>query len=161
MKKMNRRQFLYGTTAIAMPVLGGCGGDEFVVFLKHVDRKKASEIAERILSELRKPVILDNHINYISGSIGIVIIPDDAKSAEEAIKNADTAMYAAKKGGKDRFEFFMNKMSEDTQRKLILKNNLYNALKKDELIPFFQPQMDKNDNLYGSEVLVRWIKMEK
>jgi diguanylate cyclase (GGDEF)-like protein len=140
-------------------LVGRFGGDEFVVFLKDIDKEtRVIEIAQRILNKLKQPIKLGNHTHYISGSIGIALIPKDGDNVVEIIKNADTAMYAAKKRGKDRFEFFTKQMSEEAKKRLKTKNDLYNALRKDELVPFFQPQMDKHDKLYGSEVLVRWIK---
>ena len=135
------------------------GGDEFLVFLKDIDQESmVIEIAQRILKEIKEPIKLGEHTHHISGSIGIALIPRDGENVEEIIKNADNAMYSAKRKGKDRFEFFTKTLSELAKKRINLKNDLYEALKQDELIPFFQPQIDKNNNLYGSEVLVRWIK---
>ena len=138
------------------------GGDEFVVYLKDVDKDIIKDVASRILNEIKKPIENKNGIiNYVSGSIGIAIVPDDSINLNTLIKYADIAMYRAKEEGKDRFVFFNTKMEEEVKKITKLKSDLIRAIENDELEPFFQPQFDKNDKLYGAEALVRWRKNNK
>ncbi len=138
------------------------GGDEFVVYLKDVDKDTIKDVASRILNEIKKPIENKNGIiNYVSGSIGIAIVPDDSINLNTLIKYADIAMYRAKEEGKDRFVFFNTKMEEEVKKITKLKSDLIKAIENDELEPFFQPQFDKNDKLYGAEALVRWRKNNK
>ncbi|GAB6045763.1 hypothetical protein JCM11957_13610 [Caminibacter profundus] len=132
------------------------GGDEFVIQLNDVKNKNyVITIAQRVLNSIKKPIQIGNHIHHLTTSIGISIAPTDTSNVEELLKNADTAMYRAKQNGKDRFEFFTKEMSEIAEERMYLRNVLHKLIENNEFLVYFQPQIDKNEKLYGSEVLVR------
>jgi len=132
------------------------GGDEFVIQLNDVKNKNyVIIIAQRVLNSIKKPIQIGNHIHHLTTSIGISIAPTDTSNVEELLKNADTAMYRAKQNGKDRFEFFTKEMSEIAKERMHLRNVLHKLIENNEFLVYFQPQIDKNEKLYGSEVLVR------
>ena len=141
----------------ASDVIARFGGDEFVILLhniKHID--EIIELAQRILTKLKEPIVLDNHKYYVSSSIGISMAPDDSIDAETLIKYADIAMYKAKKSGKDRLTFYQSDMSDEAKKRISLKNDIHQALTNNEFELYYQPQIDKNEKLIGMEVLIRW-----
>jgi diguanylate cyclase (GGDEF)-like protein len=132
------------------------GGDEFVILLNDVKNKEyIVDIVQRILEEIKKPLKVDDKIHYLTTSIGISVAPMDSEDADELLKNADTAMYKAKQEGKDRFEFFTDEMSKLALKRLKIKEMLHDCIQNNEFIIHYQPQIDKNDKLFGSEALVR------
>jgi len=137
-------------------VVARFGGDEFVILFYDIDSFKTISVLEKILNKIREPVILNDVKYYLSASIGVSMAPNDGTNAEILIKNADTAMYKAKNAGKDRFEFYTKSMGEEANKRISLKNSLYQALERNEFKTFFQPQIDKNGKLFGMEVLIRW-----
>jgi diguanylate cyclase (GGDEF)-like protein len=138
------------------------GGDEFVIVLSHVNNKEElKKIADKILINIKKPIIINGKYFYISVSIGIANYPKDATDFDTLVRLADSAMYEAKKTGKDRYQFFQKEISEKIDKKLELKNHLRNAMLKDEFEIYFQPQIDKFEKTYGAEVLIRWNHPKK
>lgn len=87
-------------------LVGRLGGDEFVCFLKNTNEKIAEQIAERIVISLSNPVVVSGQHFAGTASIGIAISPHDGRNIEELLKNADIAMYQAKRQGKKRFHFY-------------------------------------------------------
>lgn len=143
-------------------VIARFGGDEFVVMLEKVtDKKTVETIAKKILKEIKKEIFINNQKCYLSGSIGISFYPDDAKDFDTLLKYADTAMYKAKREGKDRYYFFNSTMSKEADLKIQIKSNLIKALKNNEFELYYQPQIDKNGKLIGMESLIRWNHPEK
>jgi len=143
-------------------VVARFGGDEFVVLLDNIiDDNSIAELTHRILKVLKQPMELENINHYVSGSIGISIAPDDSKDMAQLIKFADTAMYRSKQQGKDRFNFYNSSMTKDANQRLAIKSSLHNALKHKEFEIYFQPQIDRNNHLYGAEILIRWNHPEK
>lgn len=134
------------------------GGDEFVVVLsqvRHLD--EVTLAAERIVSTLITSFHhADQELN-LTTSIGISVFPDDADSAESLVKNADTAMYRAKKQGRNNFQYFTTEMNERTLELLQLENSLRKALERQELRVYYQPKVDvKSGKITGMEALARW-----
>lgn len=134
------------------------GGDEFTVLLSAIERNEdAATVAERIRVNLAKPLIFGDHELYTTTSIGIAIYPDDGDTAEELLKNADVAMYYAKRGGGNRYHYFTAKMSETALRRLNLENHLRKAIELDELELHYQPQLDVVTGKFCAlEALIRW-----
>ncbi len=134
------------------------GGDEFVIILDPVKtREEAALMAEKILTVTKEPMEVQNYHLTTSASIGIALYPDDGLSKNEIIKYADSAMYHAKESGKDRYEFYTEKLSVDIQMRLDLEQELKYALKKKELYLHYQPQYDlENRKVFGAEALLRW-----
>lgn len=140
------------------PTLARLGGDEFTVLLSMIKRKEdVANVAERIRMNLNQPLIIGDHELYMATSIGIAIYPDDGSYAEELLKNADLAMYYAKRGGGNNYQYFTTRMSEMALQRLKLENHLRKAIELNELELHYQPQLDIGKGEFCAlEALVRW-----
>jgi diguanylate cyclase (GGDEF)-like protein len=138
------------------------GGDEFTVLLSTIERNEdAATVAERIRLNLAQPLIFGDHELYTTTSIGITIYPDDGETAEELLKNADLAMYYAKRSGGNMYRYFSAKMSETALQRLTLENQLRKAIERGELDLHYQPQLDVvTGEFCGLEALLRWDSHE-
>jgi len=134
------------------------GGDEFTVILTDLDNELDSElIAEKILAQLALPFNLDEQEVYVTGSIGITVFPSDGDTAERLYQNADNAMYAAKEAGRNQFSFFTAEMQKQAETRLILLNELRQAIENKEFELYYQAVIDIKDNsLSSAEALIRW-----
>ncbi len=142
--------------------LARLGGDEFTVLLSRIARNEdAASVAERIRINLAELFNFGHHELYTTSSIGIAIYPEDGDSAEELLKNADMAMYYAKRSGGNKFQYFSNRMTEAALRRLNLENHLRKAIERQELTLFYQPFFDIAKTQYcGVEALLRWNSPE-
>jgi diguanylate cyclase (GGDEF)-like protein/PAS domain S-box-containing protein len=133
------------------------GGDEFVVVLEDVeDPGEAVQVAERIADELRRPFVLEGRELYATASIGISWGKARTKSAEDLLRDADTAMYQAKRSGSD-YRVFDPDMYERVVRRLKLENDLRRAVGEGEFVVHYQPIFDfASREPWGVEALVRW-----
>ncbi|MGI9332751.1 MAG: putative bifunctional diguanylate cyclase/phosphodiesterase [Gammaproteobacteria bacterium] len=138
------------------------GGDEFTVVLSHIaSGDDAVIVAERILRSLAQVVDLGGSEVVVSPSIGIAIGPRDGAHVDELIKHADTAMYEAKRGGKNRYAFFSRHMNEEANERLHTESRLRRAIEQDLLELHFQPLVSSRTNVVSSvEALVRWTDEE-
>lgn len=138
--------------------LARLGGDEFTVMLSMIEENNAAAIvAERIRMNLSQPFKVDNHELFTSSSIGIAIYPDDGYRAEELLKNADMAMYYAKREGGNGYCYFSREMGAAALRRLTLENHLRKAIERNELDLHYQPQLDIDSGKFtGLEALLRW-----
>ncbi len=136
------------------------GGDEFIIVLTDLmDNDTVVQIAQKILLQLNAPFDIDGMQIVTSFSIGISIYPVDNMSFEGLLNQADTAMYAAKKQGRNTFRFFSNDMNIASIERMEMENGLRRALENNELSLYYQPQYSINDRqLMGAEVLLRWTK---
>ena len=143
------------------------GGDEFVVMLKDLDgdageaSSQAKIVAEKILADFRRPFIVENQEYYSSPSIGITVFDDQKNAVEEILKRADLAMYQAKASGRNSLRFFETTMQEVMTTRTLQEKNLRTALHRNELVLFYQPKVNANDEVVGTEALVRWQSPEK
>ena len=139
------------------------GGDEFMVLLSDLPNiDHASSIAKKIQNQLQLPLEINRHQLFISASIGIVLGDRDYKLAEHVLRDADTAMYQAKKRGKACHQVFNPKMHRNTSKRLKLEIDLRLALKHEELAVYYQPIMALDTGaLIGFEALVRWNHPER
>ncbi|MBX9704942.1 MAG: EAL domain-containing protein, partial [Gammaproteobacteria bacterium] len=130
-----------------------------VVMLTGIERKEdISGIAYKALDAIAKPFVIYNYELFVSASIGISIYPKDGNDEQALLKNADIAMYRAKEGGKNRFEFYTDVMNSAAMRRLQLEGQLQQALERNELILHYQPQASlQTGHIIGVEVLVRWM----
>jgi diguanylate cyclase (GGDEF)-like protein len=144
------------------------GGDEFVILLCEVAdepdkaRDKCWKIAEKVLASLGEPYRLGDYSYRVTPSIGIVLFPDAAETAEDVLKHADMAMYRSKRDGRNAIRFYNPQMHRNAQRKLALEQELRNAIDRLELRLHFQPQFDlQTGRPSGAEVLLRWLHPER
>ncbi len=145
-------------------VVARLGGDEFTVVLKQIsDTSSPERVAADIIAALSSPYTLDEgEVNYLSASIGISLYPNDAKDAETLLKNADQAMYMAKRQGRNRYQFFTPQMEDETRERIQLTSDLKTATQNQELAAYYQPIIDlQNHTIYKAELLIRWIHPQR
>jgi len=134
------------------------GGDEFVVLLhdtKHAEY--AAMTAKRILSAVALPHVIAGRDLVVTASIGISVYPFDGLNAETLIKNADTAMYQAKAGGRQIFRFFTQEMNVLAVERQSMEEDLRRALVRNEFALLYQPVVDlQSGAITGAEALLRW-----
>ena len=133
------------------------GGDEFAVLVEDMrGRADAVRVAERILSALTKKLLIEGKEVFVNGSVGIAIT-HGGDSADDVLRNADVAMYAAKGEGKGRFQIFDGAMHEGVMERLDLKTDLQRAVERNEFVVNYQPLFDLNTGrVVSAEALVRW-----
>lgn len=143
--------------------LARLGGDEFTIILEGLqDAQETEFVARKVLQAISQPVSIDEHQLYISSSIGISIYPDHGTSATELLMQADAAMNQAKNDGRNGYTLFNNSLTLRAQERLVLESRLREALRKDELVPFFQPQVNtRTGRVEGFEALARWISPDE
>ena len=134
------------------------GGDEFAILLSTLSKEEeVAPIINRYLKELAKPFNIDRYSLSITSSVGVSFFPKDGQTALALLKNADSAMYAAKSRGPNNFKFYTPQMSVGTKKQLQLANDLHEALKNDQLTLHYQPLIDLKDGaIIGAEALLRW-----
>ncbi|MBD1864146.1 MULTISPECIES: EAL domain-containing protein [Trichocoleus] len=134
------------------------GGDEFTLLFPDIAYvEDISKMAHRILEVLKAPFFLEQQELYISGSLGIALFPYDGENAATLLKNSDTAMYRAKQQGRNNYQFYSPEMNTTAREQLELETDLRKALTKDELLLYYQPQVDINTGeIIGLEALLRW-----
>lgn len=134
------------------------GGDEFTVVLSDVRAIDDIErIARRIIDSLSEPIPLQTHNPVVTPSIGVAMYPQDGASADELVKNADAAMYAAKADGRAHFRFYNEAMNRRSIEQLKLEEDLREALRSKQLELHYQPQIETLSGRVASlEALVRW-----
>ena len=149
-------------------IVSRLGGDEFVVLIDpFVHTDELSVIAAKIIEAVRQIIQLEDQELQVTCSMGISVYPDDISADELSLecenvanlllRNADTAMYRAKENGKNNFEYYKTAMTVRAIERMALEKNLRNALKEDQFVVYYQPQVDATeDTLVGMEALVRW-----
>ncbi len=133
------------------------GGDEFALLLERTDHETALEITDRVLVALRDPVEIAGRTIVIGASIGVAFADDSVSTTEVVLRNADVAMYHAKRGGKGTVHVFDEAMYLSAFERLELKGDLENALGRDELHLEYQPLISlASSTIVGFEALLRW-----
>jgi len=135
------------------------GGDEFTIMLMGIRKHRdAAVVAQRILDSLNRPFIVDGLEVLIGTSIGISVLSEENRGAEDLVRNADLAMYKAKSAGKHNFKFHEESMNTDIVLRNTMTDALRNALDANELKLHYQPIIDTNTHVItGVEGLVRWM----
>lgn len=139
------------------------GGDEFMFLLPSVtDSEQLIKRVERMLALFQQPYSRDGYQFHITASIGISLYPDDAQDIEMLMIHADTAMYHAKRRGKNRYAIYAAEMNTKSHEKIKMETSLRLALDNNEFRLFYQPQIDiKTGQIKGVEALIRWFHPER
>jgi diguanylate cyclase (GGDEF)-like protein/PAS domain S-box-containing protein len=134
------------------------GGDEFLIVLTHVnDIPDVASSAERFMDAMTTRFVIQGHSLNVGCSLGISIFPEHGADSDTLIKHADAAMYSAKDGGRNNFQFFTADMNAEAVERLILESGLRLALDKKELFIVYQPQMNiTTGKISELEALLRW-----
>jgi len=134
------------------------GGDEFVVLLADLHQvEDAALVAEKMIAAVSSGCQIDGSELHIAPSIGLAIFPNDGDSPDSLLRNADIAMYHAKRDGGARFCFFAPQMQEAASRRLALGNALRRAIGAGEFVMHYQPKIDASSGaICGFEALIRW-----
>ncbi|WP_344808332.1 putative bifunctional diguanylate cyclase/phosphodiesterase [Allohahella marinimesophila] len=142
--------------------LARLGGDEFIVMpdLSHDSlievADEVSRLATKILGAFREAFELEGNLYRIGISIGISLIDDGKKTADEVIRQADTAMYQAKKLGGSCMAFFEPELQTAADERMQLERELGSGIAEGQFVAYFQPQFDCAGALIGAEALIRW-----
>ncbi|MEQ1599542.1 MAG: PAS domain S-box protein [Methylotenera sp.] len=143
------------------------GGDEYVVVLEDLSDQgfeaaaQTEIIANKILASLNQPFELDIHEHLITPSIGITVFDGHGATIEELLKQADIAMYQAKKAGRNTMRFFNPQMQISITARVAIERELRKALENKQLHLYYQIQVDNLGNPLGAEALIRWIHPER
>ncbi len=134
------------------------GGDEFVIICEGIGKHvEAYLIADRIVFALRNPMTVEDKPHFLTGSAGISFGKGGAHTPEDLLRNADSAMYAAKQGGRDRWEIYRADMQSQNLIELEIANGLRTAVENNEIEPYFQPIVNAaSGRIIGAELLARW-----
>jgi len=133
------------------------GGDEFGLLLDGAGEDQAVEVAQRLLSRLSEPLEVAGRQLSLGASIGVALHPRDGEDADELVRRADVAMYAAKEAGRGRVETFRHELGRELGESLGLEHELRQALHRREFRVHYQPNVDlATGEIVGVEALVRW-----
>ena len=147
----------------AQDTIARLGGDEFTIILEELSQPEdAAIVAQKVISILSMPIQLEEDEVFIGGSIGISVFPNDADNTAGLIKNADMAMYQAKKQGRGRYVFYTEDLAHTAQERFQLEHKLRQAIEQEQLEVYYQPQIDwRIGKTIGAEALVRWNDPER
>ena len=143
------------------------GGDEFVLLLEGLSEERAQaavqarSVGEKVLEVLSQPYLLEGNEFHSSSSMGITLFVNYKQKLDELLKQADTAMYEAKKSGRNTLRFFDPVMQEELEVRAQLEVGLREALRKEEFRLYYQMQVDHTGHVLGAEVLLRWVHPER
>ncbi len=141
------------------------GGDEFVYILSNTGNTEneaintSQTVATRVIETMAKPIEIGEYSLHITPSIGIAVFPDtfdDGNDSEIVLQHADTAMYRAKKQGRNCYAFFNPEMHIEASKRLIIEDHLRKAIKNNELHMEYQPIVNTDEKIIAAEALVRW-----
>ncbi len=139
------------------------GGDEFVILMDHLDSpERAIELARRIRRAFMEPLVVEDRHIFTSASVGIVPSLRGYEDPNDVLRDADTAMYAAKEAGRARYRVFDQHMRDEAVAALELENGLWQALALDQFTVRYGPiHRLSDDHVVGFEALVRWQHPER
>ncbi|MBV9911288.1 MAG: EAL domain-containing protein [Sinobacteraceae bacterium] len=142
--------------------LARLGGDEFLVLLPNLrSAADASAVAARLIQALREPVHLARNALVVTPSIGIALYPQDGADAEALLRNADLAMYYAKRKSPGTFAYYDPAMNAAALQRFMIEDRLRGALARNEFSLNYQPQFDlSSGSVSGMEALLRWTSVE-
>lgn len=133
-------------------------GDEFVLVLADgIDELTVATTVQRLMDAVAYPLTIEDHEYFLSCTAGISVYPSDGDDAEALLKNADIAMHRAKELGRSNFQFYTAAMNSRAMDRLRLEGDLRLAVKRNELLLHYQPQVDlQTGRIVGMEALLRW-----
>lgn len=142
-------------------VVARFGGDEFVVLLTQLEAQHAARVAQNVakgvVESLDQPIDVAGARHNLPASVGIAVFPQDGMDANELMKNADTAMYAAKQAGRNRIENFSGGSGRQQAQRTQFENDIRRGVTAGEFFLMFQPQVDADTGSpTGLEALLRW-----
>ncbi len=134
------------------------GGDEFMVLLPNLASPQwAAAVAQKVLQSVAKPLCIGGQDVVMSASVGVSLFPEDAKDPDDLIRNADTAMYSAKRMGRNNYQFYTDDLNLQMRERLVIEHGLRLAEQRKELRLLYQPKIDLDQRtIIGLEALVRW-----
>lgn len=134
------------------------GGDEFTLMLPQIDNEAdAARIGQQIIGAIRRPFEVSGHQVFLGASVGVAMFPEDGADPETLLRHADLAMAHAKRSGGNAVQFFEPSMNQSAFERLVLENELREAVKEDQLVVFYQPKICiETGEVKGAEALVRW-----
>ena len=148
-------------------VIGRLAGDEFAVIVddlagEDLIKPKLDKLAQRVLDRLAEPFFVQGHEVFMTASMGIARCPEDAPNVIDLLRNADAALYHAKKEGGNIFFHYAPAMNEAAVERLMTKSKLKRAFERDELLVHYQPKYNlETGEVCGAEALVRWELPER
>lgn len=141
-------------------IVARMGGDEFSIMIELAPdegEEIAIDIANQILHAFEQQVVIVGKYYRVSCSIGICISPDDGEDSETLLRHADTAMYVAKRSGRNQYHLFTKQLKRLAEKHLLLQQGLENALHRGEFSLVYQPQVNSHtQQVFGVEALLRW-----
>lgn len=134
------------------------GGDEFAIIIPHLkDVKGVNHVLKSIVQSFSSPFTILEHELFVNFTIGYSYYPIDGDNIDILLRNADTAMYHAKENGRNCYQRYESEMTKQVSRNLLIQNSLRQAIKNEELVLHYQPQVDlKTGIITGVEALIRW-----
>ncbi len=132
------------------------GGDEFAILNPSVTQSEIEDAAHQLLALLSNPYAIDGHQLYCTVSLGISTFPENINSNIDVLRQADTALYRAKAGGRNHYVFYRPEMQAQIESFLTVEKGLHEALSQSQLELYYQPQVDVHHNIIGVEALIRW-----
>ncbi len=138
-------------------IISRIGGDEFNILVEGISSTgHLVKLAERIIEVLAMPLDLEGHFVLLTASLGISVYPDDGEDLDTLLKNADTAMYAAKEKGRNTYQFYQSAMNDAAMTRFHMSNSMRRALDNGEFVLYYQPQFaNKNGcRMTGVEALI-------
>ena len=138
------------------------GGDEFVILAGSTNPAYATQLAQKILDQLRVPIPVATQSLSVTGSLGIALFPDNGADSQQLMRAADMAMYTAKSEGRNRYHFYAEDMSVRANERMDAEQGLRRAIATDKLVVHYQPRVDLDGRrIVGVEALVRWLHPER
>lgn len=138
------------------------GGDDFAILIQRIrSEEDAARVAKKVLEEARLPFSVDQRGLFITMSIGVSTYPTDGSDVEALTRNADAALHRAKEHGRDNFQLYSPEMNARAVKRLLLENDLRQALQNEQLVLYYQPLIDlRSERILGAEALLRWLHPE-